>query len=300
MSVYVQALMPFDFDRLSDKVAAIETITNIKNQLAEHFHLKQGFELEIEDYENTEWPDSPNEYRVDTPFHDFDIIIGNGFITIDSAWSYSQYFYIWNNLTWLRDMFFDFITALGYKEAIIADEYHGWNHGYGENHIDMCEYSFTFADWQKEFPIIPKIDFACFHVTIGLDKWPEIEDVYIDDFKECFERKRKLAERFPDYKILTIGYICGAFLLALKDGEPVLLNEKTGKPLRCGRIDGINARFNNAGFTIIKGNKCALYNPDGKRLTPYRVQKFGWKWAEGGSSQRILYNIKTQEEIFRI
>ena len=78
MSVYVQALMPFDFDRLSDKVAAIETITNIKNQLAEHFHLKQGFELEIEDYENTEWPDSPNEYRVDTPFHDFDIIIGNG------------------------------------------------------------------------------------------------------------------------------------------------------------------------------------------------------------------------------
>ena len=61
MSIYVQALMPFDFDRLSDKAAAIETITSIKKRLVEHFHLKQGFKLEIEDYEGTEWPDSPNE-----------------------------------------------------------------------------------------------------------------------------------------------------------------------------------------------------------------------------------------------
>lgn len=45
MSIYVQALMPFDFDRLSDKAAAIETITSIKKRLVEHFHLKQGLSL---------------------------------------------------------------------------------------------------------------------------------------------------------------------------------------------------------------------------------------------------------------
>ena len=224
-------------------------------------HLKQGFKLEIEDYEGTEWPDSPNEYRIDTPFHDFEIIIGNGYMTLDSTWRYSQYFYISNNQTWLRDKFFDFITALGYKDAIIANEYHGWNHAYGDNNLDMCDYSFTFADWKKEFPIVSKIDFSCFHTITGLEKWPEIEDVYIDDFKECFERKRKIEERFAEYKILTIGHICGDYILALKDDTLVLLNEKTGRPLRCGKIDGINARFNNAGFAIIKGNKCAFYTP---------------------------------------
>lgn len=300
MSISVQALMPFDFDRLSDKVAAIEKITSLKEKLAEHFRLKQGFEQEIEDYEGTEWQDSPNQYRIDTPFHDFKIIIGNGFINIDSVWSYSQYFYIVKKHTWLRDMFFDFITALGYKEAIIADEYHGWNHGYGEKRLDMCEYSFTFADWQNEFPIIPKIDFSCFHVIKGLDKWPEIEDVYIDDFQECFERRKKLEERFDEYEILTIGYICGDYILALKDDMLVLLNEETGKPLRCGKIDGINARFNNAGFVISKGNKCAFFTPEGKRLTPYRVQQFGWKWAEGGDMRRVIYNTKSQEEIYRL
>ncbi|WP_279159186.1 hypothetical protein [Muribaculum intestinale] len=263
-------------------------------------HLKQGFKLEIEDYEGTEWPDSPNEYRIDTPFHDFEIIIGNGYMTLDSTWRYSQYFYISNNQTWLRDKFFDFITALGYKDAIIANEYHGWNHAYGDNNLDMCDYSFTFADWKKEFPIVSKIDFSCFHTITGLEKWPEIEDVYIDDFKECFERKRKIEERFAEYKILTIGHICGDYILALKDDTLVLLNEKTGRPLRCGKIDGINARFNNAGFAIIKGNKCAFYTPDGKRLTPYRVHQFDCKWAEGGTMRRVIYNTKTKEEIFRI
>ena len=299
MSIYVQAFMPLDFDRLSDKAAAIEKIKSIKKQLEEHFQLKQGFELDIEDCEGTEWSDSPNEYRVDTPFHDFKVQIGNGFITIDSSWSYAQYFYIVNDNTFLRDKFFDFITALGCKEAIIADEYHGWNHGYGEQHLDMCEYSFTFADWHKEFPIVPKIEFSCFHVTKGLDKWPEIEEVYIDDFKECFERKRMLEERFCEYEILTIGHICGEFILALKDGTLVLLNEGTGKILRCGKIDGISARFNNAGFVIIKGNKCAFYTREGKRITPYRVQQFGWEWAESGKCI-VVYNTKTQEEIFRV
>ena len=300
MSVYVQAFMPLDFDRLSDKSAAKEKITSIKNHLVEHFHLKQGFELEIHDYEGTEWPDSPNEYRIATPFHDFEIIIGNGFLTIDSSWSYSLYFYIANNKTWLRDKFFDFIMALGYKEAIIADEYHGWNHGYGNQHLDMCDYSFTFADWHKEFRTVSKIAFSCFHENIGYDKCPELEAVYIDDFKECFERKRMLEERFYEYNILTIGHICGEFILALKDGAPVLLNEETGKILRCGKIDGISARLNNAGFVIIKGNKCAFYTPEGKRLTPYRVQQFGWKWGGGGDMRRVVYNIKTQEEIFKI
>lgn len=299
MSTYVQALLPFDFDKLSDKVAAIENITKIKNQLATHFCLNEGFNLIIEDYEGTEWPDSPNEYRIVTPFHDFEIIIGNGFITIDSVWSYSQYFYIINNRTFLRDIFFDFVTALGYIEALIVDEYHGWNHCYGDKNLDMYEYSFSFADWKKEFPVVPKIDFSCFNVT-DLDKWPEIEGLYLDDFKECFERKFMLEKRFNKYKILTIGHICGEYILALKDGLLVLLNEKTGKPLRCGKIDGINARFNNAGFVISKGNKCAFYTPDGKRLTPYRVQEFGWKWADGRFTHRVIYNLKSQEEIFRI
>lgn len=300
MSIYVQAFMPFDFDRLSDKAAAVEKITSIKNKLAEHFHLKQGFELEIVDYEESEWSDSSCEYRINTPFHDFNILIGNGFITIDSVWSYSQYFYIADAHTWLRDMFFDFINAMGYMEAIIADEYHGWNHGYGAKNLDMYDYSFTFADWHKEFPSVPKIDSSCFHVTEGLDKCPEIEDIYIDDFKECFERKRILEERFDKYKILTIGSLCGAFILALHNDRLVLLNEDTGKPLRCGKIDGINARFNNAGFEIWKGNKCAFYSPDGKRLTPYRVQQFEWKWARDCDSRRVIYNTKTHEEIYRI
>lgn len=300
MSVYVQALLPFDFDNLDDKAAAVEKISYIKNLLAAHFHLKEGFNLVIHDYEGTEWSDSPNEYRIDTPFHDFDIIIGNGVISIDSVWSYSQYFYIVNNRTWLRDKFFDFVTALGYREALIVDEYHGGNHVYGDNKLDMSEYSFSFADWKKEFPVVPKIDFSCFHETDSLDKLPEIEVLYLDDFKECFERKSMLEKRFHEYRILTIGYICGEFILALKDGLLVLLNEKTGKPLRCGKIDGINARFNNAGFVIRKGNKCAFYSAEGKRLTSYRVQQFGWKWAEGCAMLRVIYNLKTQEEIFRI
>lgn len=295
MSIYVQALMPFDFDKLSDKAAAIETISNIKDQLATHFCLKEGFKLDIEDNEGTEWSDMPNRYTIDLPFYEFEITIGNGFVIIDTSWNYSQYFYISDNHTLLRDKFFDFITALGYKEAFIVDEYHGWNKGYGDMHLDMSDYAFSFEYWKKEFPVVPKIEFSCFYDRANLDEYPEHEDLYLDDFKECFERKKMLEERFSDYKILTIGHVCGEYILALKDGSPVLLNEKTGKPLRCGKIDGINARFNGAGFAIIKGNKCAFYSPEGKRLTPYRVQQFAWKWPEKGLGGPIIYTTNTQE-----
>lgn len=209
MSTYIQAILQSDFDGLSDTVSATEKIVSIYSRLKNYFHLESGFELEIEDNKGTERANMPNRYRVVSPFHGFGIEIGNGFIIIDSCWSYSQYFYISNNRTWLRDMFFDFVTALGYEKAIVADEYHGWNHAYGENELDMFDCAFSFSDWKKEFPAPPEIVFSCFHIADGLDKWPEIENLYIDDFKECFERKKILQECFKEYTILTIGYICG-------------------------------------------------------------------------------------------
>ena len=69
MSIYVQALMPLDFDRLSEKAAAIETtICTLKKRLGNISTLNKDLNLEIEDYEGLNGPIRRTKYRIDTPF----------------------------------------------------------------------------------------------------------------------------------------------------------------------------------------------------------------------------------------
>ena len=61
----------------------------------------------------------------------------------------------------------------------------------------------------------------------------------------------------------------------------VLLDEESDKELECGEIDGIDQRFNGAGFAIYKGTTNAFYTPDGKKITDYKERKFDWCWGNG-------------------
>lgn len=110
MSILLQALAPYDFDSLSNKQITTERIYSICNKVKNHFHLKNDFEMEIIDFSKSD-PDEPNRYGFALPFHDFFIYLGNGYLSIECWWNYSQYFYIYDNRTWLRNRVF-IISAL--------------------------------------------------------------------------------------------------------------------------------------------------------------------------------------------
>ena len=88
----------------------------------------------------------------------------------------------------------------------------------------------------------------------------------------------------------------GCILALDKNGELVLLNESTGKELRCGKIDGLDNRFNTAGFLIYKGNRCAFYAYEGKKITDYRVREYDWKWV---NDVVVVIDCKTKTGIYR-
>lgn len=283
MSVYVEMLVPYDFNSLSCKEKAVNELMAIRNKLASFFHISKEFVFDIEDYDGTEF-DGENRYRLDLPIQDVDIELGNGYLMIDGAWNYSQYFYAGSGIPWLRYTHFDVLRALGYSEAYVMDEYHGSNNIYPGNKEFGC-YNMHFEVWKSVNPNPPILPMSVLHDPKD-EKWPETESVYIDKFEDCKERLKALQHKFPDYKILTIATFSGDFILALNDNAPVIINENNGEILDCGKIDGIRNRFNSAGFEIFHGSESAFFSCDGILRTPFREGSFSWHWREG--RERII------------
>lgn len=278
MSVYVEMLVPYDFDSLSCKEKAIKELETIKTRLAAFFHISKEFVFDIEDYDGTEF-EGENRYRLDLPIQVLDIELGNGYLMIGGGWKYSQYFYASGGKPWLRYTHFDVIRALGYSEAYVMDEYNGSNKLYPGDK-EFGNYDMHFDVWKSVNPNPPILPMSALHDPKD-DKWPEIESVYIDKFDDCKVRLKALQQKFPDYKILTIAPFSGDFILVLKDNQPAIINEINGDILNCGNIDGIKNRFHSAGFEIFHGSESAFLSCDGIQRTPFREGAFSWHWREG-------------------
>lgn len=291
MSVYVEAIAPYDFHEVATKEKAITKLNELKNMFVQYYRMELICHLEIEDYENSEF-NFDNRYKLSLSILPLDIELGNGYLLIDGAWNYSKYFYKGEeNVSWLRCMFYDVLRVLCIEKAYIVDEFHGTNNIYADGK-EFGSYAMTFEDWKREYDepaILPQNA-----------SWPEIEGIYLDTFDDCKKRLNQLQERFSNLEILTTATICENFLLALESGHPVLVNEKSGKILRFGKIDGINNLFNGAGLQVFKGNKSSFFNNMGKKVTPYRVRAFEWRWGKNPNVYNIeVFDVKTGEIIYK-
>lgn len=295
MSVYVEMLVPYSFSDLSCKRKAIDELMLIKNKFASFFHLSECFIFDIEDYDETEF-DSDNRYRLNLPIQDLDIELGNGFLMIEGAWNYSQYFYATDGNSWLRYMHFDVLRALGYREAYVMDEYHGSNNIYSGNKEFGC-YNMSFDVWKAENPNPPVLPLSVLHDSKANVR-PEIESVYLDKFEDCKLRLMTLEKKFPQYKILTIANFSGSFILVLYENKPIIIDEKSGKTLDCGYIQGINNRFNSAGFEIYRDTESAFFSFDGIQRTPFRKGSFSWHWEKGCALIIEVLDDNTGEVIY--
>lgn len=296
MGVSVRAIIPNGFTDVSNAEAAKAELERIEQRLKSYFHVDRAFEPLCDIVENI---GLQNRYTLVTPLESIAIILGNGFLLINSGWNYSQYF--WIKEMWLRHMFYDIVTALGADKAIICDD--GDRHLY-INGKDIDDYDFTLEDWYAEFPNMPSVDKSMFYED-DTPQRPEEEGACFDNFEECKQRRKRLEERFPEYRILTVCPIGGRFIMAVnRDSKLVLLNLDTGKPLNCGAITGIDCCFNTYAFSLYKGNRYAVFSPEGKRLTPYRVKRqYGMK-SLGPKDKYyhdtiVIYDGKTKKEIYR-
>lgn len=291
-------LVPYRFNDLSCKEKVVNELEAIKNKVASFFHISEGFILEVVDYSD-DIKLNDNElsfdYCFNMPIQDLGIELGNGFLLIDGAWNYSQYFYALGGKSWLRYMHFDLLRALGYSEAYVMDEYHGSNHSY-PNNAEFGNTDMNFDIWKKENPNPPILPMSVIFDP-KIDKRQETESVYLDKFEDCKERLNALQIKFPEYEILTIANFSGDFILALDDNRPIIVNENTGEVLACGKIDGINVRFNSAGFEIIRDNESAFFSPDGVQRTPFRKGKFSWDW-KGHADAIAVTDESTGEVIY--
>ena len=284
MSVYVEMIIPHDFHDLDDKDKALAEIHALKTRLENYFHITKGITAEIDDSECFDC-----RYSLHLNVCDIDIELGNGFLYINGGWNYSQYFMMQNNVSWLRDRHYDMACALGKSEAYITNEYHGSNNVYADGK-EIGMHDMTFALWQKEYPNPPILTQSVINEYYS-DQWSETEGVYLDTFEECRLRKQHLQDRLPDVTVLTSGTIVGDFLLALKDGNLIFVNETSGKILRTGKIDGFYANYNQNGFVIYKGNRAAFFCTDGKRVTPYRATDYSIKYDNSNYPEPATIHI---------
>lgn len=299
MSVYIEAIVPYDFRDISDKEKALAEIYSIRDKFVAFYKLSKLYEIDICDYEDGK---CDSTYELDLTLQPLSIELGNGFLFIHGGWRYSQYFYLSEDgVPWLRCMFYDVLHVLGIEEAYIVDEFHGDNNSYADGKY-FRDYAMTFEDWKNAYPTPSELPMSVLH-RIDAEEWPEIDCMYLDKFSDIKQRLSDLERKFTELEILTTCNIIGKYVYALEAGMPVLVDENSGKILRFGKIDGIYNDFNTAGIEVFKGNKSAFFTDNGKKVTPYRVGRFRWRWGDVSPQRAVekieVYNEKTKEVIYR-
>lgn len=282
MGIYLNGIIPYDFNDLDCHEKATAEIHSILKKIQERWHFTKGFHISCYDDEL--------EYSIDLP-NDFGRIrLRNSFIEIDTSINYTSYFH---ESMWWRTRMFDIAEALDADTVYLGAENSFHNHNYGKK--EWFDNDFTIDDWKKEFHDIPMYDDEDEKILTTFPDW-----IYLfqETFTACKERKAQLKKKFKNYEIVTISTIGNKFILALnKDKRLVLLDEENNKELECGEIDGIDQRFNGAGFAIYKGTTSAFYTPDGKKITDYKERKFDWCWGNGENLTIMVKDCQTNEVI---
>ncbi len=266
MGTDISHIVKHDFKLFHDRNASRAYCEKIYEHLRKELLLGDG---------DPEWDepgirdDAEDFLRICIADYDMDFHLLPDFWEIES---YDRYSFLLRG-DGVRRKAFDVVRALGAKEAWHAEEYFTWNG-------DAMEYpGCSFEEWmaylEREYEKPIQEFSSSDYWKLGPKGFLDIEPVYHDSFKECFDEFDRLQESIPDYQLLGISRVGDHFLRCEKNGELYLIDERWKTPL----IDApVQTYWTFDGcFVVIKDGKSALYDSRGVQLAPFVKGVFKWK-----------------------
>lgn len=273
MGVDITHIIRHDFHDVRNKKASEAftrmTIDRLKSKLRMDNYSIEVYEEEFDDNFS---------YAFRLPIYDVEFILRDGFWEINSFFHYCQIVMHEGTHFWLRELTFDLARALGQDEAWYAEEFYTWNCANFDINNGSFEEWLSFAKSSLNGHI-PEFDRDSI-MRQGKVHIPDYEVIYHDSFKECSklfnDTQQKLGE---DVILLGISRI-GNTYRCLKNGNVVLLNIDSLKPLLDFPFDKVTHNLNGPEFVVFKDGLSAVFDSEGKQLTEFVSGTFKWEWSQ--------------------
>lgn len=284
MGVDITHIIKHDFHDVKNRKASEAFARRTIDKLKSEFRMDNySIELYTEEYDDSFY------YAFNLPIYDVEFILRDGFWEINSFFHYCQIVMHEGTHFWLRELTFDLARALGQDEAWYAEEFFTWNCANFDINNGSFEEWLSFAKSSLNGHI-PEFDRDSI-MRQGKVHIPDYEVIYHDSFKECSklfnDTQQKLGE---DVILLGISRI-GNTYRCLKNGNVVLLNIDSLKPLLDFPFDKVTHNLNGPEFVVFKDGLSAVFDSEGKQLTEFVSGTFKWEWSQAPHFiHREIYN----------
>lgn len=284
MGVDITHIIRHDFHDVKNRKASEAFARRTIDKLKSEFRMDNySIELYTEEYDDSFY------YAFNLPIYDVEFILRDGFWEINSFFHYCQIVMHEGTHFWLRELTFDLARALGQDEAWYAEEFYTWNCANFDINNGSFEEWLSFAKSSLNGHI-PEFDRDSI-MRQGKVHIPDYEVIYHDSFKECSklfnDTQQKLGE---DVILLGISRI-GNTYRCLKNGNVVLLNIDSLKPLLDFPFDKVTHNLNGPEFVVFKDGLSAVFDSEGKQLTEFVSGTFKWEWSQAPHFiHREIYN----------
>lgn len=284
MGVDITHIIKHDFHDVKNRKASEAFARRTIDKLKSEFRMDNySIELYTEEYDDSFY------YAFNLPIYDVEFILRDGFWEINSFFHYCQIVMHEGTHFWLRELTFDLARALGQDEAWYAEEFYTWNCANFDINNGSFEEWLSFAKSSLNGHI-PEFDRDSI-MRQGKVHIPDYEVIYHDSFKECSklfnDTQQKLGE---DVILLGISRI-GNTYRCLKNGNVVLLNIDSLKPLLDFPFDKVTHNLNGPEFVVFKDGLSAVFDSEGKQLTEFVSGTFKWEWSQAPHFiHREIYN----------
>ena len=281
MGVDITHLIRHDFHDVKNKEASVEYVDKTVARLRKELHLEsEPINIEIEDFDN-------NCFCVsfDIPDYDVEVTLRNGFWQIESFFHYCQVVMHQDDYFWLRSITFDIARALGQNEAWYAEEYYTWNCEDFDIEKDDLDQWLSFVN-KKYNGRIPEFDVK--NIMDQGDVYiPEYESIYHDSFIECRDQFENIQRKLGNIRLLGL-HRTGHSYRCERNGRLMIIDVDSLKPVISFSFDGVLQGLNGGEFVIVKDGLSAVFNPEGKQLTPFAQGTFKWRWAQDYPKREIF------------
>lgn len=284
MGVDITHIIRHDFHDVKNRKASEAFARRTIDKLKSEFRMDNySIELYTEEYDDSFY------YAFNLPIYDVEFILRDGFWEINSFFHYCQIVMHEGTHFWLRELTFDLARALGQDEAWYAEEFYTWNCANFDINNGSFEEWLSFAKSSLNGHI-PEFDRDSI-MRQGKVHIPDYEVIYHDSFKECSklfnDTQQKLGE---DVILLGISRI-GNTYRCLKNGNVVLLNIDSLKPLLDFPFDKVTHNLNGPEFVVFKDGLSAVFDSEGKQLTEFVSGTFKWHFSWSNDVlKREIYN----------
>lgn len=291
MGIDISHIIKHDFLDIDNHDEAMRFVTQTMSHLSKTLHIP----FESEDKWDLRYDKDIAEISFRLPIYEVEFFLHKGFWQIESYYHYCHIVMHHGTYFWLRALTFDLAMALGQKEAWYAEEYYTWNGVLDapgisfDEWIEECKKSYG-----NEIP-----DFVRDEIMAqGNDPIPRYESIYHDSFKECFDELQQLRQVVGNRgKILGL-YRISRFIRCEVDGGINLFDLTHNCFVFESPVEDILCPFNGPEFLVLKGNKSALFNAEGKQMSYFVLGQWKWTWSNGHTAKRRLFNEEAELEFF--